>query len=245
MNSHLSNVGPNPEGPPGKLTPHKLRIQLSNASKNSKNSEGSLELGLHDELRVLTALIALAGILDNNTLKLPNSDYDHDVYGRFRFPTPPPQTRSRTRHALNAMAGLLVRKDEVVACTVPPTMSSEGVDIMAIEEIRPHEELKLVHQFPNIGAAVAEGLPVPLPDINSDVATAKGSELLPNIDVTAAKGPEPEGTPEDSLPFKAFSNTEQNDWMKQTGNDPNVRILKPRESYWNAIYTNLWELIER
>lgn len=205
-------------------------------------------LSKHDQFRALASLVALVASMNNVPSEDPRlssttdgGDTPTDRYGRVRNPR-----TSSSRRALNAMAILLVRDGDVIACTAPPGYMNE-VNVIAVQESQKSQESQEsqeelpMEMLPLVGASrdfhatssehgdAAKDLKTTRSE-TEDAAEAEGNgpeQCLPPISFTTLANPPPTKASSDSF-----------EW------DIKKRAPSQALGYWRKCVENRWAALE-
>lgn len=198
------------------MAPSKYRREYGMISVATMNPPPTLSCA--DEFRALAGLVALVAAMNTNSMQPTLAHVaGEDIYGRLRHSSKLPETRSATRRALNAMASLLVRNAEVVACTIPGVSDTEA-NILAVEDSQP----PVTPYFP---LASVENQNV----AKAQATSPKSDQSGPHVD------------------FAALANRREDDNTFLAGSKEPVYIKPwpPSESLWKTLCSNRWAVLEK
>lgn len=232
----LRGVGPEAE-PLAALLP----VNMYSSSSNDDRPEG---LSLPDLFRVVTSILALVASINHDGVKRLTTPSESvlvtDRFGRHRFNyqpedgAPRTETLSGARRALNAMAAILVRNGEIVACAVPEISARLKVVALTLD----NEEDGEIGEAEKFAGPLLPGLP--------DMPITS----LKNEDITKAKEPEHTQTTTSSdnggvaKQWIGFANPREGETYFSDNSELNIRYLQPEKNHWDRLLADKWAVFQ-
>lgn len=204
-------------------------------------------LHISNEFRAVTGLLALVASMNNaGTKKLqPLAEQDerldgtrYDAYGRYRYAnleeeTQASSTKPSARSALQAMATLLVRDGEVVACTVGNI--GKQVEVIAMTD-RPSRPSKgTLEEDPEGWLLTSLVRPPGIPTTDSDNG---------NVTEAEKKKPSPDGDDIRKIISACLNPRDGDNYFKDAPKKACIKNLVPTLSHWETLQTDRWAVLE-
>lgn len=228
----------------GPAEPLAASLPVTMYSSSSKSDAGQNLKGLSpsETFCVLTGILALVGSINHGGVKrlsLPGGDTaGYDRLGRFRYKySRSAGSTSSARRALNALAALLVRNGEIVACTVPE-LTTDKLKIFALTTDEAEEEME---EAEKLAGPILLGLPLESnTSKNEDLTETKEPEHTP-IATTSSNNGRPVQLGDLYL---AFANPRDKDNYFKNTPKLDVQYLMPENNHWEELLGDRWKVLQ-